>query len=123
MHEAQQHRHDRLLAAGDPPRIEALWQSIHDRVFMRAIPRVRWKDDEDVYRGPTLAWTAALVGTSGSLGIELDQGGLGGEWRLASEWRWLRAHWPCAYFWPWGEVTLAKAAPSHPHEARQLSVC
>jgi hypothetical protein len=71
MHEAQQERHDRLLAAGDPPQIEALWQRIHDRVLMRAIPRVPWKDSEDVYYGPTLAvgdaaWTAALVGISGT---------------------------------------------------------
>jgi hypothetical protein len=128
MHEAQQDRRDRLLAAGDLTQIEALWQRIHDRVFMRAIPRVPWKDNEDVYYGPTLAvgdaaWNAALVGISGSLGIDLDQGGLGGEWTLASEWRWLRAgHWPCAYFWQWGEATLAKAARSHPHEARQLIV-
>jgi hypothetical protein len=33
-------RHERLLAAGDPRQIEALWQRVHDRVFMQAIPPV-----------------------------------------------------------------------------------
>lgn len=37
MQEAQVVRHERLLAAGDPPGIEALWQRIHDRV-LQAIP-------------------------------------------------------------------------------------
>jgi hypothetical protein len=126
MQEAQVDRRERLLAAGDPPQIEALWQRIHDRVFMQAIPRVPWKDDEDTWHGPTAAvwnaaWTAALVGISGSLSIDLDQGSLGGEWTLAAEWRWLRAcHWPCMYFRQWGETTLAIAARHY--EARQLVV-
>jgi hypothetical protein len=126
MQEAQVGRHERLLAAGDPRRIEALWQRVHDRVFMQAIPRVPWKDDADAWYGPSAAvwnaaWNAALVGISGSLGINLDQGSLGGEWTLAAEWRWLRAgHWPCMYFWQWGETTLAIAARHH--EARQLVV-
>jgi len=128
MQEAQVERHERLLAAGDRPQIEALWQRIHDRVFMQAIPRVPWKDNEDAWYGPNAAvwgaaWNAALVGISGSLGNDLDQGSLGGEWTLAAEWRWLRAgHWPCLYFWQWGETSLAMAARSRPHRARQLIV-
>jgi hypothetical protein len=78
MQEAQVDRHERLLAAGDPPQIEALWQHIHDRVFMQAIPRVPWKDNADAWYGPSAAvwntaWNAALVGIPGSLGIDLDQ--------------------------------------------------
>jgi|SRR5215472_8018307 len=129
MHEAQQDRHDRLLAAaGDPRGFEVFWQRIHDRVLMRASPCVPWKENEDVYYGPNLAvgdaaWNAALVGISGALGIDLDQGGPGGAWTLASEWRWLRAgHWPCAFFWQWGETTLEGAARSHVHDLRQLIV-
>jgi|SoiMethySBSTD1v2_1073268.scaffolds.fasta_scaffold80720_4 hypothetical protein len=126
MQEAQVDRHERLLAAGDPRQIEALWQRVRDRVFMQAIPRVPWMDDADAWYGPSAAvwnaaWNAALVGISGSLGINLDQDSLGGEWTLAAEWRWLRAgHWPCMYFWQWGETTLAIAARHH--EARQLAV-
>src|SRR5260370_24422 len=68
-----------------PPQIEALWQRIHERVFMQAILRVPWKDDEDAWHAPSTAvwqaaWNAALVGISGSLGIDLDKGSLGGEW-------------------------------------------
>jgi hypothetical protein len=126
MQEAQVERHERLLAAGDRLQIEALWQSIHDRVFMRAIPRVPWKDNEDAWYGPNAAvWgpPGMLHSSAGSLGIDLDQGSLGGEWTLAAEWRWLRAgHWPCLYFWQWGETSLAMAARSRPHRARQLIV-
>ena len=115
-----------MLAAGDPPQIEALWQRIHERVFIRAKPRAPWKDDEDAWHAPTTAvwqaaWNAALVGISGSLGIDLDQRSLGGEWTLALEWRWLRAgHWPCMYFWQWGETSLAQAARYN--EAKRLVV-
>src|SRR5215813_4240891 len=78
MAEAQQERRTRLLAAGDPPQIEALWQRIHEWVFIRAKPRVHWKDNEDAWHAPTTAvlqaaWNA-LVGISASLGIDLDQG-------------------------------------------------
>ena len=126
MAEADKDRRARLLAPGDPPQIEALWQRIHERVFMQAIPRVPWKDGEDAWYAPSTAvwgaaWKAALVGISGSLGIDLDQGNLGGEWTLAAEWRWLRAgHWPCMYFWQWGHASLAIAARTY--EARQLVV-
>ena len=37
MQEAQVDRHERLLAAGDPLQIEALWQRIHDQVFKQTI--------------------------------------------------------------------------------------
>src|SRR4029453_18564249 len=58
MQEAQVERHEGLLAVGDPRQIEALWQRVHDRVFMQAIPRVPWKDDADAWYGPNAAvWT------------------------------------------------------------------
>src|SRR5262245_62875598 len=61
----------------------------------------------------------ALVGISGSLGIDLDQGSLGGEWTLGSEWRWLRAgHWPCMYVWQWGEASCRNGDCSPPTGAR-----
>jgi hypothetical protein len=77
MGEAAVARRARLLAAGDPLMIEALWQRIHERVFMQAIARVPWKDDEDAWYAPNTAvfhaaWNAALVGISGSLGIDLE---------------------------------------------------
>jgi hypothetical protein len=75
MAEAAEARRARLLAAGDPPMIEALWQRIHERVFMQAIACVPWKDDQDAWYAPNTAvfhaaWNAALVGISGSLGID-----------------------------------------------------
>jgi hypothetical protein len=119
-------RREWLDAAGDPSQIEAAYQRIRDRVFMQAIPRVPWKDEEDVWYAPNAAvvsagWNAALVGVSRSLGIDLDERGFGGEWTLASEWGWLRAgHWPCMYFWQWGYTELSKAILSG--EAGQLIV-
>jgi hypothetical protein len=41
MYEAQEDRRARLLAAGDRPQIEALWQRIHDRVI-----QARWSAQE-----------------------------------------------------------------------------
>jgi hypothetical protein len=87
---------------------------------------VPWKDDQDAWYALNAAvfhaaWNAALVGISGSLGIDLDQDSFGGEWMLASECRWLRGgHWPCLYFWQWGYGSLAKAARYT--QARQLVV-
>lgn len=75
MAEAAEARRARLLGAGDPPMIEALWQRIHERVFMQAIACVPWKDNQDAWYAPNTgvfraAWNAALVGISGSLGID-----------------------------------------------------
>jgi len=127
MQEAQVDRYERLLAAGDPPQIEALWQRIHDRVFMQAIPRVPWKDDADAWYGPSaavwnVAWNAAPVGISGSLGL------VSSKVVSVANGRWLQngagcaGHWPCMYFWQWGEASLAQAARYHAHEVRRLVV-
>jgi hypothetical protein len=114
--EASQIRRERLLAAGDRPAIEAAWQRIHQRVFAQGQRVVPWKDDEDAWCGPNAAltfaaWDAALLGIARAVGVDLDEGSVGGNWTLAAEWRWLAAgHWPCLHFWQWGYCSLAQAA-------------
>src|SRR5262245_4917395 len=72
------------------------------------LPRVLWKDDADAWYGPSaavwnVAWNAAPVGISGSLGL------VSSKVVSVANGRWLQngagcaGHWPCMYFWQWGE--------------------
>jgi hypothetical protein len=84
--EAANSRRAQLLATGEPPMIEAVWQRIYERVFERAAVGAPYKDEEDIWYAPNAAveyaaFNAALVGISGSLGIDLDRDSLGANGR------------------------------------------